>query len=518
LTEPNNEPETSRRPGLRHIQAQALRGSRWGLINAALGLPLAILTTVVIARELGATGFGKYALYGFVVPTAVQFSDLGMTTALIQRGAVAYGRGDTKAISLLSGQAFTWALVRWPVLFVCLAVFLDNLVAIALLGIVALASVACAGVGLVLVSTVRNAELSRLVLIAGAAASIASIGTAISGAPASVVFASGLAAQFAVLLLQIIYLRPSPPVLRACFRPRSLRGTRSDWAFGFTSYASAQLAALTLSRSELLFFGASQARERGVYAAAYTVGSRLTLPIDALYGSLGPSLAAVHGQGDAATRGAQRTLRLSATLFGMIAGPAVIAGLLAATLLFPADFDGLTSAALVLTVSSLVVSAVNPVLSLYYARRRARPALLASIVALACNLSLSAVMIPSHGLVGAVAANAVSAVIYAVALVMPLVRDRELGASVRAYARRIAMSLAGGLGAGVVIASIEGEIWPWAIGVALALGQSGAWLKFSSVLEPDDYRVLGELVPSRLRARLLRRWAPLAADRDRSGS
>jgi O-antigen/teichoic acid export membrane protein len=394
---------------------------------------MTIVATVVLAHRLGPAGFGRYALLAFLLPVLVSVSDLGFSGGLMQRGATAYGRGDRFTIERGAGQALTWALLRWPALFVVGALLLRDSTATALYGIVSVVSIACSGVGMTLLSTVRGGELARVVLLGGSLNAITTIVMALARQTPSQIFAAGLAAQSCGLAVQIVYLRADRAAFRASFRPQSLAGTKPDFRFGATAFGGSQLAEFALSRSELLFFSSHQQAARGTYAAAWTTGNRLTLPLDALYGSLAASLTAVPRAEGADMRAVQRSLRLSAALFVIAAGPALLLAFAAARLLFPSSFHGVTTSTIVLAASALAVSSVNPLIAIYFASRRAKPQMVAAAAALAVNVGLSILLIPPYGLTGAVISNCFGALVYVVVLALPLLHERTLRSDVRDY-------------------------------------------------------------------------------------
>lgn len=489
---------TDRTVPAREVQARALSGSVWGLASALCGLPLTIASTVVLARVLGAAGFGQYALYAFVVATVIGLSDLGFTSGQVQRGAAAFGRGDAEALGKMSGQALTWSLLRWPLLFCAFALYLHDVVATVALIVVAGFAVACSGVSLVLVCSIRNAELSRLSFVAGTLSAAATITACLGGAPPARILAFGLATQYSANALQLLYLRRDRPAWRHAFRPRSLTDARSDFTFGFTTYMSAQMATLTLSRSELLFFAPAQEVARGVFAAAYTVSSRLTLPIDAMYGALGASLSAVDATDDA-SRGMARALRLSGTLFSLLAGPGVLLALVAADVLFPAAYTGIGRACVVLATTSLLVSSANPIIASYYARRRLRPLLRGSALALLVNVALSLLLISPFGLVGAVVANAASAVVYAAALTVPMLRAAgPPRAAILGYLGVVGPALLLAAALGLAVSTIDADGVRWLCAGILAILQPLVVLRLFPSLDTGDVDALARLLPRRL--------------------
>ena len=69
------------------LQRRALRGAAWSMASTVVGLPLAIAVSVVVARALGPTEFGRFAYLTFLVPLLYQSTDLGFGQATVREAS-----------------------------------------------------------------------------------------------------------------------------------------------------------------------------------------------------------------------------------------------------------------------------------------------------------------------------------------------------------------------------------------------------------------------------------------------
>jgi O-antigen/teichoic acid export membrane protein len=490
------------------LQQRALRGSVWGSINAVFNVPVAIAATIVIARQLGPKGFGEYALLSFVIPLVVGVTDLGVINAFGYRAAHAYGRHQDEELRSVASESFTWSLLRWPFIYAGIALFaLREPTAAILYAPVALAAVVTAGAGVALQAELRLVELSRLALAANVASAIGSTSAAIAGGDARSVFAAGVGFQAVVTMAQFIWVRRNHALLRACFTPQRLKHLRDDIGFGFIAYASANLTTAMASRSELLFFRRNSLVQRGSYAAAYIVGARMVLPIDAMFGALGSGLTTVSADQEIYQAGIRRVLRMSGALFSLMTPMLIWLSAVGADLMFPPSFVHVAPAAVILTASSIVMSAMYPIASIYWSRRLTRPAFVGSAVGLGINLALSFALVPRFGLAGAVAANVIGCCFYAFFVCRPLLGE-QLGAVLSTYRRRVVLPLIVALAWGFPTAA-AGDAWGFlAAGLVCAICQTYATARWWPNLYRSDADAIQRSVPASVRplaARALRR-------------
>jgi O-antigen/teichoic acid export membrane protein len=495
------------------LQHRALRGSVWGSINAVSNVPIAIAATVVIARCLGPEGFGEYALLSFLIPLVVGATDLGLINAFGYRAAHAYGQHQDEDLRDVASELFTWTLLRWPFIYAGIAFFaLRDPTADILYLLVPIAAVVTAGAGIALQAELRLVELSRLALAGGAASAIGSTIAAIAGGNARLVFAAGVSFQAFVTMFQLVWVRGDHGLMRACFTPHRLRHLRADVRFGFVTYVSANLTTAMASRSELLFFKSNSLVARGAYGAAYTVGARMVLPIDAMFGALGSGLTTVIADQDVYRAGIRRVLRMSGALFSLMAPMLIWISAVASDVMFPPSFGNVAAAAVILTASSIVMSAIYPIASIYWSRRLIRPAFVGSAVGVAVNLGLSFALVPRFGLPGAVAANVTGCCFYALVFCRPLLGD-ELGSVLATYRWRVGLPLIFAVAWGFPLAA-AGNAWGFlGAGLICAICQTYATARWWPSLHQGDAAAIQRSVPARVRP-LVARVLHVATVRD----
>jgi O-antigen/teichoic acid export membrane protein len=193
-----------------------------------------------------------------------------------------------------------------------------------------------------------------------------------------------------------------------------------------------------------------------------------------------------------------RTLRLSGSLFSLCAGPGVALAIVGADLLFPDEYVGLAPAAVVLAGGSLVVSSAAPIVAIYFSRRRPRPQLLAAAVALTTNVVLALALIPAFGLSGAVAANAIGAVIYAGVLVVPIMRQAgALRIPVTRYLRTVCAAVATSVMLGTATVALLTGPARWAVAASLGAVHTIAMARFAQSIDRTDVAVLRAHAPRR---------------------
>lgn len=419
------------------VQRRVLSGSVWGLASAGISVPLNLAAVAVLSRALGASGFGTYATYMFLLPMVVGLSDLGLGNSFQHRAALAYGQGDVAELRRSAREAFTWALIRAPISLIVGGIVLQDMTALIFFALYVVCVTMTAGAALILLASVRVAEFSRIAIAAALMSTTASVVAALLGAGPATVFAVAVAFQNFPNLLLLRRIEQASGLRRACVTPTVLTRIRQDAGFGFGTFASAQLITLMAARSELLFFTREQAGGRGVYAGAFSAGNRVTIPLDALQGPIGAALVVgASGSADVFGRGFRRALRVDAALFALSVAPALYVSALLSVLIFPRGFTDVALAAVVLAAASIVMSALHPLQSYFFATRRAQATFRAAVIGVVINLALSAVLVPTYGLFGAVAANCLGCLVYATVLAVPVVRS-----PMRPYVARYAIEI-----------------------------------------------------------------------------
>jgi len=192
------------------------------------------------------------------------------------------------------------------------------------------------------------------------------------------------------------------------------------------------------SKSEILFFRGSQGLERGRFAAAQTVAARSTLLLDALLGNLATALTSAAGRSGAQLRAGLELVCEAVSLLLLLVTPIVLAAV--AVLAEPVLGNGYASiaaASCLLTAMSLLQTAAAPLLSLRFARASIRPLLVAGCSSALLNAALAAALVPTYGVRGAVAANALGTALYLAVTVWQFRDDDAWSGLARHHMRRM---------------------------------------------------------------------------------
>jgi O-antigen/teichoic acid export membrane protein len=412
------------------LRTRAASGSVWAVLGTVVGAPITLLCTVLLARFLGVAEFGRYALLLYAVTLASTLSDLGLTLVLQRRIALLEATDDAADQLRGAQQALLVMAFRMAVVVCTFAVLAGTGLSLALVMVGAIIQVFPSGASVLLTATSRNATTAKVAL-----------GGTLLGYP-SLVIAGALTKDadfaFGVFLIasnvpRLVLLILTEWSAWRLIRPRLIRATAAEWRFGLLAFLNRELSTLVFGRSELLFFPSHLADQRGGFAAATTVSSRLTLAIDSLFSPIPFALATVFSRGESEYRRALGSVfRLSAAMFVLTFPGLMVLAATAAPYLFPPEFGDLSGAIIVLSAVSLLQSSANPALAGWVAEGVAGPLLVAGLVAGGVDLLSSAFIVPLYGLTGAVICNACSGAIY-IAWLYIAFRGRLPGRDYRRY-------------------------------------------------------------------------------------
>lgn len=485
------------------IQTLAIRGITWSSASSVVALPLAIAVSVVLARTLGPEGYARFVYLTFIVSLTGSLMDLGFAHAMTRSVSQTFASGELERTRKLLGAALGWNLVRLPLLCVMvLAIARPGPLGTVL--VITVIAVSTAGAGLVfsLQAENRGATLAKFALVEGLASGAATIGAALAGADATTVWAVSFASGAVVAPAWVV--AANPRLRRAALTPRLPRGlTAGFWRFGILSLVSALGTTLVFSRSEIVLLEAlDEQRALAVFALAYGLSQRLTTPIDTFLGPLTTALSALGGAHPQRFRaGFERALRLSAVASAFLAGSALVGLALLAPLMYGKAYSGVGLAFTALAVVSLLQSIAQPYTALAYASGRPAILLRALAVALLADVAVALALIPSFGLWGAVAANAVGG-LTALALTLRAVAGpaslRLADVPVLRLAGVTGTSCAAAYAAGLLGGSFHdaaGAVAAFALGPASFLALMRAT---GGVLPKRDIEVLLGILPRRL--------------------
>jgi O-antigen/teichoic acid export membrane protein len=414
---------------------------RAGIVLAiqVVGAGLAYLLQVLLARLLGANGYGVYSYVFICVSFVALAAGLGLPAAGVRYLPVYRMRSDWGRIHgflrLSRVATFTTAVaVALVAASIALLAGAIGLVAnprpIVLAGLLVPALA-----GSMLYMEWERAEnrvtsaflptlIARPVLIGTIAAAVALAGKLTTGGA----LAATIAAAYAVLIAQHVLAQRSMPI------PPGTRPVveRRDWlGVGFALLA-VNAFIVTLMQVDVVIVGAARgARDAGIYAAASKTASLVAFVIVAVNAAAAPKFATLWAQGR--REDLQRLVaRLAQLIFwpslAICAGIAVLSGPLLA--LFGGGFVAARGALLVLLVGQLVNAAAGSVgylLTLTGHHGVATRALGGSAVV---SIALTAAGASTFGLVGAAAGSAAGFVVWNALLYRLVVTRMDIHASI----------------------------------------------------------------------------------------
>lgn len=409
-------------PGSAVTRRTVTSSALWTSASALIGVPIAVVTTVLLARTLAPSGFGAYALYGFLLTSLGALADLGYGSALLRRGALAAGTGDEAALLRAVRAGTTWSLLQLPAVAGIGLLVLPSTRAGLVYALAAACSLGALGPSHYLVMTSNLKRSSQLKVATALVSSIATVWVAAASGRADLTFAVAALASTLPTFAQVVAVPPR--LRRAVFTPGPLGLDRHDLLFGAGNLLHGQLSGFVFSRSELLFFTPAQSGARGGFAAAQTLAARCTLLIDALLGNLSTALTSVSGRGRDHLHRTMQLISDTVVLLLLVASPLALAALVVLSEpVLGRGYAEVGAPAVALGAVSLLQSGAAPLLSLRFAERSIRPVLMAGAVSAAVDVAAAAALVPAHGLWGAVAANCLGGGLFLAVSVRSFRRD-----------------------------------------------------------------------------------------------
>ncbi|HVP76126.1 MAG TPA: polysaccharide biosynthesis C-terminal domain-containing protein [Gaiellaceae bacterium] len=482
------------------LQRRALRGAAWSTASVLVGLPLAVLVSVVVARTLGPREFGRYAYLTFLVPLLYETTDLGVAQATVRSASRAFAVGSVGSTRDLIAKGAGWNLLRMPLVFgLILVVAHPSPPMTAVLAGFLVLNMGGGGFAFALNAENRGAVAAKLAFIGGLAAGAASITAALAGGSGATVWAAAWASGIVTLPVSVAL--ANPDLRAAAFRPRLPRALPAGfWRFAVLSAAVSLLYALVFSRSEIVIlnaFGDHQAL--AVFALAYGLAQRLTLPVDTMLGPLVLALSAIDAAHPERLRPAfERALRVASVGTAFV-GAAALAGVaLLAPYMYGSAYSGVGVVFVALATVSLVQSAAQPYVALAYARARPGAALRAYTIALAVDVTLTVALIPRIGVWGAVVGNACGGLV-AVALLARAAAGKASLRKAGVPAAKLAAVTSAACSLAYAAGAAAGHVTPLlGVAVAVAVGAVAFLAGARGAISAGDASVLSEALPRRL--------------------
>jgi O-antigen/teichoic acid export membrane protein len=479
----------------------------WNSFSTLLSVPILAATTIFLARILGVTGFGRYALYTVLITLFGAIADFGIGATILRQGALAAGGLDEAGTVRAVRAGVTWALVQLPWNVALGFLVLPSRTAGGMYALAALLNVAFIGCAhyLLMMNQLRLPSIVNLLTLPLSSASM--LATAATTHSAALVFSvSTLSGN----VLAFILVFAIPKRLRhAVFQPGKMLLSRSDISFGIGTTINTQLNNLVFSKSELLFFGSARAAGRGQFAASQSIAARVTVVLDALIGNLSFGLTSALGKGDEVLRRNALLLTDTVGLLFLVVSPVALAGIAVLSVpFFGSGFSNIAAPAVALGLTSLMQTGASPLLSLRFAQKSVRPLIVAGIVGATIDLGLAALLVPSYGVVGAVVASVIGTLSYLVFTVVLFKGEFRAMASSHMIRITAIIGYAGVLAVGLLYV-------PTKLGLIIALPVAIVWtvlgfrLPLIRLTRPEAVDSLGESLPVAM-GRILRssgaRW------------
>jgi O-antigen/teichoic acid export membrane protein len=365
-------------------------------VNLALGL----VTTVVLVRALGDTGFGQWATVFAVMGLAGSFGMIGLNNVTVERAAAEPQRAPAWVGSLVTLRALLSPPLTVASLAICLALADTTAMRIAAAIVhTALLTSALASARVVFQLRVRNAVVSAVELAGGVGWLLGVALVALLGGGLVAIAITFAAVQHATNLA----------LLWLAFRthPIRIRGGRSLWRpllrLGLP-VGLASLVALGYARvGQVFVFELAGAREAGLYGAARRLYEPLGFVPGSIMTTLFPLLVAARAQGAAQIGRLFNTAIDYLLLFSLpaltisLAGPEEIA-----VTLFGAEFARAGEALPILMAAFVLISVghLSGYLIITYGLQRRF--VLVTLLALGLTVVANLAFVPAHGFIAAV--------------------------------------------------------------------------------------------------------------------
>lgn len=402
----------------------SLRSAAATVVNAvASGV-----STIVVARSLGTTAYGRYSYLLFVIFLVGALLDLGFNSRGMSVLVRAYPAGETEVIGRELRLLLSVGVVRG--LFLAVAVFVvfhGSTLPMVLAASSIVLSTITAGLGLYLVAQRRYRVLSWSSVAVSVAQSAATSAVAITTRDAALTVSVFFAGQL-ITVLVVAALAPWSLILRPA--PRATRPQRASPRTLISFYIAGTGQLLIFGQSEFLilrFF--HQPYALGLFAIAATLAARATLFTDALYGALLPSVGAASTRSvDGVGRAYATSIRFSAILVlattAVLGPPVIVFG----PLVLGSHTASVRGAAALTLGGSLLQTFVYPLGSIATVEIQRRALVLPALMGAVSDIVLSIALIPSFGVYGAAVASLAAAAVFCLSLV-GLVKTPALASS-----------------------------------------------------------------------------------------
>lgn len=403
--------------------SNVIRGTMWNFVGSVLPQAYTLISSVVIARALGADGLGQLTLITFTAATLGTLLTLGFPHSIVRHIAEAIGEGQNDTLP----QLYRWA---WRSGWAAAIVAAVSIWLVALFGGEPRAAWLLAGVssaGLVLhqvpSALLIGARRWRDAMIVGTSTGLVSLVVRIvvllgGGGIVGMVAVDAAAATVNVLLTSVLARRAIRELSR---NPRAERELiRKTIRYGLIASISTVITWIVFRRSEIFFLQYfSTPQQIAIYSVPFSVVATLLFLPQAVSRVLSPTFATFFGAGEVGRirEGYGRALRVVTmftivlTSYMIVVGPSVIA------LFYGSEFDSSGVVLRILLLSFPIVPLMTLSIALFTGMGKQWFATAAIAVAAAVNLTLDFVLIAAFDATGAAIANSTSQIVGSIPLV-----------------------------------------------------------------------------------------------------
>ena len=418
----------------RHFIRSVLGTAGIGVMQRGLSL----LTAIVLARGLGADGYGYYSFAIAAVGLISVLTQFGLPTLLTREVAASHARGDWSLMRgmrqratqlaviavMLSMTIIGGALLVLPVDIAALdpATFVMALVLLPLGVAMQVANSLLMGLRLIIHASWPSSTLQPLIFLLIVLALLA---WAQSLRPPMAISAN-IVGHAAAFLATVYLLRRHWPKETSDAQPTYRTG---GWLRSLVPFSLLACTNVINEKTDVLMLGVmTTAEDVGTYNIAFQGSMLVTFALGAFNAVLGPNVARLNAQG--ARQQLQRLLTLSTAGMAIVAGVTAlflfVAGEWLLEKVFGAPYVQAYSALCILMIGALINSAMGSVGLFLSMTGHEKDTLRALVLSAITNVVLNAVLIPKFGIVGAASATAASVALWNVILGIQLYRRLDL--------------------------------------------------------------------------------------------
>jgi O-antigen/teichoic acid export membrane protein len=397
----------------RQLQHRAIKGAYWTLLSTVIGIPLAFVVNVFLARILGPVDYGRLAYLTTVMTIAGSILSIGIGTGVVQFGTKAHSLGKQQQVKdLLSTSQAYHLFVVGPVLMVIVLVMADvrpAMLIVALVFGILLPSILgsatyCFGI------ENKTAQDAQNTILVNFLTQAAVVGAILFFRSADAVWAARLILGGVGTGLALFYVAPA--YRRAVLRPRFRKLPAGFWKFALPAGAAAALGTMVSSRIEVVVLTwMSAGSAAGLFALAFGVAGHLFGPAQALVGPLIPAVSSLHEvDQDTVGRALARTLRASSTAVALIVAGGVSAFAFLMPLVYGNQYHETAQLLIVLGMASGLLVIASPLKAFSMARLAGTRLLVINASALLVDLVVMITLVPVLGVWAAIIGNAAASV------------------------------------------------------------------------------------------------------------